>query len=416
MLANATRIDIVVQSVASFRIDPAVLSRDDRATTLIVSPANWSRLVDRRRRDVFDEIVVLDDFSTEPLANAVSGLIERSGVAPQNARLLCHDGHSLSAVAQVRARLGVPGDLPASLEAFRDKLALKATLEGANIRVPRHLSWDAQAYADDPDRYADDVIATVGLPAFAKPVDESGGVGAFRLDTVEGMHTWAAVADGEHGFEVDEFVQGTLYHVETLIDDGRILHVRANQYLHPCHTYADGLICSTVTLPEDHPHHARLLEFNRRVLEELKNKPRSSVFHHEICIRPDGESVFLEIDACAPAALTPATGRIRWGLDIEEAHFRLQRGEEVHVPEQLGPHAAFVYVPKQAGKVVARHRPKLVSPHRWVWNVAVGDALGDPTDIRAFVASVLLWNDDLKTLCEDLKALGQHQALTTTPR
>lgn len=407
------RIDVVVQNVASFRIDPAVLARPDRETALIVSPINRERLRARGRDGVFDRITVTEDFSDRGVAEAVAQLMASGGFTPENTRLLCHDEYSLGVVAQVREKLGIPGDRPEELKAFTDKLAMKSALDGRDVRLPRHLGWDADAYRDDPAAYAEHVAAFVGLPAFVKPVNESGSVGAARIGTIEELHAWARRAEERYDFEIDEFLTGTLYHVDSAVQNGEVVHVRVNQYVHPCADYAAGRICSTFTVPEDDPWFAPLVAFNRKVLDGLADKPRSSVFHLEVFRLPDGELVFLEIAARAPAALAPATGRIRWGLDIEEAHFRLQRSETVEDPAYRGPHAAFVYFPKQAGRVTGLHRLELASAHRWTWNVRVGDELEDPTDIRDFAASVLLWNEDFAALQHDLQQLDRHAALTT---
>ncbi|MET8680906.1 hypothetical protein ABZW18_25820 [Streptomyces sp. NPDC004647] len=410
---RVSSVDILVQDVASFRIDPAVLARPDRRNILIVSPVNQERLAARGRCDVFDKIVTLRDFTADSVAAVVSALLEEGGHEPAQARLLCHDEYSLGIVARVREKLGIPGDQPASVTPFIDKLAMKAALIGHGIRMPRHIAWDSDAYRTAPDAYTEQVIDTVGLPAFVKPVNESGSVGTARIDSLEELQTWAAESSPGAEYEIDEYLRGELYHVDTAVQDGEIVYARVNQYLHPCHEYAAGRICSSFTLPEDDSHHARLIEFNRRVLDALSDKPRSSVYHHEIFLLPDGELVFLEIAARAPAARIPATGRIRWGLDIEEAHFQLQRGERIQALAGSGPFAAWVYFPKRAGRLTGIHTPEITSDHQWTWNVAIGETLPDSTDIRDFAASVLLWNGDYTALRDDLERLDQHTLLST---
>lgn len=407
------KIDIVVQNVASFRIDPAVLARPDRKTTLIVSPANHLRLQARGRTDVFHEIVVLKDFGEQSLAVAVTQLLENGSHAAGEARLLCHDEYSLGTVASVREKLGIPGDQPSSLKPFTDKLTMKSALRGRGICMPRHTAWDATAYRADRQTYVEAVIEIVGLPAFVKPVNESGSVGAARLDSLEDLHTWASQHGEEHQFEIDEFLQGTMYHVDSAVQNGKVVTARAHRLLHPCHEYAAGRVCAGFTLSEDDPLYAQLVDFNRRVLEAFPEKPESGAFHHEIFVRPNGELVFLEIAARAPAALIPATSRIRWGLDIEEAHFQLQRGEEIQAPSQKGPFAAWLFFPKRAGEVTHLHKVQLASDHRWTWNVTTGEFLDDSTDIRDFAATVLLWNEDYATLLSDVERLDQHIPLTT---
>ena len=394
------KLDIVVQNVASFRIDPASLARPDRSLVLICSPVKEAALRQRGRADVFDQVVVTSDFTPDGLARTVGAIIEEHA---GETRLLCHDEYVLGAVAAVREKLGISGDRPVNVGPFTDKLAMKAALPG--IRMPRHLAWDSEAYAENPDSYVARVLDAVGLPAFVKPVNESGAVGAARIDTVDELRAWAASA-GPWEFEVDEFVEGTLYHVDSAVRDGEIVHVHVNQDLHPCHEYACGKVNGSFTLPDDDPVVPVLKEFNDKVLATLEDKPRDGVFHHEIFLNAAGEPIFLEIAARAPAALIPMTGRIRWGVDIEQALFTLQRGEPFTTPENhRGPFAAYVYFPKKAGTVATLNRPEIASDHRWTWNLAPGDTLADATDIRDFAASVLLWNDDYAALRRDLEIL-----------
>ncbi|SCE77517.1 ATP-grasp domain-containing protein [Micromonospora mirobrigensis] len=412
------RTDIVVQDVASFRIDPALLARPDRRLALITSPANLDRLRRRNRQDVFAHIVVPERFDTAGLTEAVTTI--RAGLDPaerDDIRLLCHDEYSLGTVAQVRADLGIPGDLPHNVRPFVDKLAMKAALRDAGVRLPRHVAWDAEACRTDPEAYLDGIVDRVGLPAFVKPTNESGSVGTRRIDTRADLAEWAAQRLGDDtpgGWEIDEFVTGTLYHLDTLVEDGRILHVGVNENLYPCYDYIAGKLSCSFTLPEEDPAYEPLLAFNRRVLDALPDKPARGVFHHEVFRLPDGELVFLEIAARAPAALIPFTSQIRYGVNVEEALFRLQRGEQVAVPTRRGPYAAYVYFPKPGGRVVDRTALDLSSDHRWTWNAEVGEVTAAATDIRDFAASVLLWNDDIEELRKDLYRLDKHQPLRTT--
>ncbi len=407
------RTDIVVQNVASFRIDPAVLVRPHRRTWLIASPAQHQKLVKRRREDAFSRVAVLEEFTADALTACVESLRAALPAADRDdVALLCHDEYSLGTVAEVRRRLGLTGDLPAQLAPFVDKIAMKRALEGAGVRLPRHREWDARAYAADPDRCTADLEETLGWPMFVKPLDESGSVGARRLDDAAELRAWAATAD-DRRYEVDEFLRGTLYHVDTAVQDHVVVHEEVNAYLHPCYDYVHGRVCASHTLPEDHPARSALLAFNRRVLEALPDKPSNGVYHHEIYRRPDGELVFLEIAARAPAALVPSTSRIRRGVDIEEAHFRLQRGEDLPGSEGLGPHAAWVYFPKVEGRVSELRRATLLSDHHWRWNVETGQTTTAPEDIRDFAASVLLWNEDYELLLQDLATLDSHTAVMT---
>lgn len=405
-------LEIVVQNVATFRIDPAVLRRPDSRLALVVSENNHRRLIDRGREDVFDDIVVLPEFTVSSLIDAVTCLTERHRHPAAQVRLLCHDEYSLRLVAEVRDKLDLVGDRVASVASFTNKLVMKAALASTEIRVPRHALWDDECFRAHGDSYLVELLEHVGLPAFVKPLSESGSVGARKITTFDELRAWAGDLDGHAEYEIDEFVEGVLHHIDSIVCDGVIVQARVYRDAHPLHEYACGRAVASWTLPESDPSHAPLVAFNERVLGAL-DKPRSSVFHHEVFISRCGELIFLEIAARPPAALLPATGRIRWGSDIEQTHFALQRGERVGPSPACGPYSAYVYFPKRRGRVVDLLVPELASAYRWTWNVARGDRLCDATDVRDFAASVLLWNCDYRQLRADLERLDRHQPLVT---
>lgn len=402
------RTDIVIQDVAAFRIDPAVLRRPDRDTVLVTSRSNHAKLVTRGREDAFDSVVVLDSFTTETLSTAVAA-VRRHADDPEDVRLLCHDEYSLAKVAAVRELLGIPGPRPHQLAPFADKLTMKRNVAASGVDIPAHLRWRNERFQADPAGYLETVEEHVGLPCVVKPVDESGAVGVQKIQSRAGLWEWART-EPPGQWEVDSLVTGTLYHVDSLVRDDQVLFAAVNEDLHPCADYAEGRLNASWTVDEDDPVHARLIAFNRQVLDALP-KPDAGVFHHEIFRTPADELVFLEIAARPPAALIPHTSRIRFGFNIEEAHFRLQRGEQVMVPAARGPYAAYAFVPKVAGRLVERHRPDLSSDHRWQWNVEVGEEMAAPENIRDFAASVLLWSDSLEELTSDLRMLDSHPVL-----
>jgi biotin carboxylase len=405
-------LEIVIQNVATFRIDPAVLRRPDSVLALVVSEGNHLRLVDRHREDAFDDIVVLPEFTVSSLVDAVAGLMDRHGYPAGQVRLLCHDEYSLRLAAETREKLDLAGDRVTEVAPFTNKLAMKAALGPAGIRMPRYAPWEHDRYRAGGDAYLAGLIRHVGLPAFVKPLSESGSVGARKITTWEELRTWAAGRDGRADYEIDEFIDGTLYHVDSIVADGKIIQARVYRDARPLHEYAEGHPIASWTLPEDNPDCAPLAAFNQRVLSAM-DKPRSSVFHHEIFKSRRGELIFLEIAARPPAALIPATGRIRWGSDIEQAHFALQRGERVLPSPACGPYAAYAYFPKHHGQVAGRVIPALRSAYRWTWNAGIGDTLRDATDVRDFAASVLLWNPDYDSLCADLARLDRCRPLVT---
>lgn len=410
-------LDIVVQRVASFRIDPFVLRRPGRRLVLVTTDGKRDYLNRSGTGLAFDDVAVLaDDFDEAALTACVLRIVGETPL--DQVALLCHDEYALRVAAATRDTLGLCGAKPAAISPFTDKAEMKRHLVAAGVKVPRFAVFDPVAYQAGRESYLDSIEDLVALPAFVKPTGESGAVGAERLESRRELNSWAdrvasrSASGNTAEYEIDEFVTGTLYHVDTLVKEGCVLSVRCNRYLHPLAQYADGLVCSSYTLDEAEPVHPQLEAFNAAVLDAFPDKPQSGAFHHEVFERPDGELVFLEIAARAPAALVPQTGRIRWGVDIEEAHFRLQQGEPVFIPRTPGPYAGFIYYPKIDGTVADLIEPvPATSSAVWMPNVVPGEQMTSSADVRDFAAAVVLWNDNYEELKADLDLLADHRPL-----
>jgi hypothetical protein len=413
--AQPTKIFFVLQDVASFRIDWRSLYDPERhRLVLVASTPRFAAADASGQARYFERVVRTDDFTVDGLSALVGGLLIELGVTDLDAvGIVTHDEYSLAVAAQLRERLGIAGATYDDVRSFVDKIEMKRGLAGKGIRLPRHLAFAPDAYAADPDAYVARVVAQLALPIFAKPTNESGTVGGTRLDNWCDLDAWCrarlADPDDPHAYELDEFVSGTLYHCDSFIRSGRILHTEVSRYAHPCYDYLEGKICSSTTLPCEGTEFRRLAAFAREVLEALPAVPADTVTHLEVFEKGDGELVFLEIAARAPAAMVPYTYAKRLGVNIEEAHFRLQMGLLDELELNRGPHAAWAYFPHRAGVVADLHEPRLRSEFEFTAKVGVGDLLADPDDIRDFACSVMLWNDDYDVLCEDLAYLDRFE-------
>jgi hypothetical protein len=409
---------IVIQNVASFRVDWRRLHDPERhRLALIVSPENHDRLTLSKQDIYFDKVVVLDEFTLERLTTASRTILRELGVRDlRRVRVLTHDEYSLGVTALLRETLGVEGARYDEVRSFIDKLEMKRALADAGVAVPRHTAFSPHEYRADPRGYVERVGRELSYPVFAKPVDESGSVGTARLETPGELHDWCRDHLEDGPYELDEFVSGTLYHCDSIIRDGSVLYTQVSEYAHPCFDYLAGAICASVTLPKDSAAFHRLARFTDRVLASIPAMPADTVTHLEVFEKTSGELVFLEIAARAPAAMVPYTYEKHLGLNIEEAHFRLQMGLLDEVEPTAGPYAAWAYFPHRPGTVSQLHSPVLASRSRVDFQIRPHDVLVAPTDIRDFACRVMLWNQDYDELRRDLAYLdGFHPYTLADP-
>jgi hypothetical protein len=411
--------DIVVIDVASFRIHPALLHRDGYDLALVVSRDAEARMP-HEHRAAFDHVVVVTAVTCSSVVGAVHDLASRRGASLDDVTLLTHDEYGLLAVSQARQALGLAGAHPEHIEDFTDKVRMKAAVAAAGVRIPRFLRFDPHAWSTEPQRVLDAVHTTLGWPVFVKPLSESGTVGGERLERPGDFISWAARVGPGGRYEVDEFLHGSLWHVDTVLFEGQPLFTGVNRYTHPCYEYLSGRICASRTVDPDEPAWERLRRFNAAVVAAFGDrKPDDTALHLEVFETAAGELVFLEIAARAPAALVPAAYEKRWGFNIELAHYQAQRGIKPTRADggplddtAEGPAAAWAYWPKAAGVLREIREPAFIGNALTSWNVRPGDRLTDPEDIREYAGKVLLWGDSREVVRGDLDACDRTRVLS----
>jgi len=185
--------------------------------------------------------------------------------------------------AQFRETLGLPGFRVEQMEVFRDKRVMKAHFRSHGVATPEYLSItrpsDAAALLDKH--------GTLIL----KPVDAMGSMGVHRVDRQAELAALDAQGlDGQ--YEAEQFITGTMFHIDSVVQDGQSLVSTASQYLDPNSFLQLDSQCRSATVDAG-PLLDRLLEFNRQVLAAVEWF--SGVTHLEVFRTTDDELIFCEI-------------------------------------------------------------------------------------------------------------------------
>jgi hypothetical protein len=262
-----------------------------------------------------------------------------SGLVTLNERLLL-------TAARLREELAIAGPTMAEVVPFRDKLVMKAVLSASGIRVPVHRPFSL----DNARRLLAEHAKVV-----VKPVR---GAGSQSVRILESHRDVGSVLEdcGElSGFEVEEFVEGPLFHVDSVVSVGRVVAATAGRYLEPTTSYMDGRPLRGVAVA-DGPQLAQLLDFNAKVVACFPDF--SGVTHHEIFLTSSGPC------HCEIAARAGGTGVV--------AGFWSRTGVNLHAVSA----AAQLRLPIPEGITVADHLTGWVLLYR-------------PVDVSGPVAKVL---------------------------
>jgi hypothetical protein len=200
--------------------------------------------------------------------------------------------------ARLREALGVPGMRVEQAIRFRDKEQMKAALDAAGIRTPRH----ARATTESACREA---AERIGFPLIVKPIAGAGSADTHRVEGRADLERLLPRVRHVEQVSVEEFIDGEEYTFDTICAGGRILYHNVSWY-RPRPLIGRSLEWvspQTVALREpDREELAPGRAMGRAVIDALRFEEGFS--HMEWFLTPRGEAVFGEIAARPPGALS----------------------------------------------------------------------------------------------------------------
>jgi ATP-grasp domain len=266
---------------------------------------------------------------------------------------------------------------------FRDKVEMKHRLRDQGIRVP-----DFAPFSRDGARE----LLRGQSRLIAKPRLGTGATDVFVLSDSEEISAFArAHAERLEEFELEEFITGQLCHVDSIVQDAKVVAAVGSRYLDDTRSYLQGKPCRDVAIA-DGPELDRLLDFNQRVIACFPGF--TGVTHHEMFV--SGRDIcFCEIGARAGGGGVIAGFLSRTGVNLDEAAVQAQLGGCVPVPERIAGHLTGWTVLYPVPGIL--REPIEVPAEPWVIEAQVmanaGDQLQEPANCNSAVAIVSVLGD-----------------------
>ncbi|MFE2926832.1 hypothetical protein [Streptomyces goshikiensis] len=308
----------------------------------------------------------------------------------------------LLTAAELRAESGLPGMTVEQTLLFRDKVRMKAYLSAHGLRVPEFAPYGWKAARRLLDRY-DAVVAKPRLGAGSADVHVL--CGEQDLQRFEAEH-----AGRLDEFEVEEFVSGQLYHVDSVIERGRVVAATAGRSIDATTTFASGAVFRDVGVGPGATLDS-LLRFNTLVASAYPEF--SGVFHHEMFTTDEGVC-FCEIGARAGGGGIIAGFQSRTGHNLDRVVLESQLADTVPARIPVADHlTGYTLMYAGPGRVVSLPE---APTDPWVVDtqipVAVGEILPPPRDWGSAVAVVTVSGASEEEVTRRLDAV----ALDMSPR
>ena len=234
-------------------------------------------------REILEEVVTMPaGLTNEQIINTVSWMAR----GRKFDRLVALDEFDMEVVAQLREHMRIPGMGISEIAYYRDKLAMRTGARDAGFLVPeftRVLNYDElRAYMD-----------RVPAPWLLKPRSEASALGIKKIKVPEDL--WRALdelGDRQSYFLMEQFVPGDIFHVDSVVSEGKVVFSSVHQYGRPpMQVMHEGGVFTTRTVDRKSKAWKQLTKLNARLAPKLGLK--RGVTHGEyIRAHADGRFYF----------------------------------------------------------------------------------------------------------------------------
>lgn len=236
--------------------------------------------------------------------------------------------------AALRDALKIPGQNFECALAYRDKVFMKSVLKNTDIPVPTFRKirgiLDVLSFIDEYD-----------YPVVVKPTRDAGANGVLVLKSkadldilLETNHPTTSHLF-ETNYEVENFIEGQLFEVNGLIQDGKPIMLWPSGCLNTCCDILQGKFVASYILPADHYLKQRLCEQAEVIIKALPPL-RGSAFHLEMIYSSIQDRLyFLEIASRVGGGGTRQIWNQSFQIDLLEEHVRLSAGLPLGVTAKL---------------------------------------------------------------------------------
>lgn len=302
-------------------------------TVLLLAKENTSE--EDWPRDSIDEIFFMPDLLKRPDILYAVSYIARNRLIDQ---VIALDDYDVITAGALRDHLLLPGLSESHARRFRDKLTMRVVTGAAGLPIPEFTS------VFNYDRLWQFMDSVPG-PWLLKPRSEASAMGIHTINyPSEIWPVLEQLGDQQSFFLLERFLPGDVFHVDSLIVDGKIIFSEAHRYGRPpMSVYQGGGVFYTRTLERETPAWKSLLTLNRRVLTSLGIQ-RGAAHVEFIRAHADGKFYFLECANRVGGANIAEAVQFAAGVNLWEEWAAIEvanlRGQAYQLPETHAHYSA----------------------------------------------------------------------------
>ncbi|HKO44757.1 MAG TPA: ATP-grasp domain-containing protein [Pyrinomonadaceae bacterium] len=272
-------------------------------------------------RDCLDDLIAVPNDAGPPLMIDLVAYLARKAKPD---RVVALEEFDVVTAALIREHFQLPGMNASVAKGFRDKLVMARSAQDAGLDVPDFVPLI------NPDDIRD-FMARVPPPWIIKPRSDVSAIGIKKVEsadevwqTFEEMNERENLRERGSYYLLARFVAGEVFHVDSVVKNGRVSFAGTNRYGRPPMQVAHhGGAYLSRTILRGSDDEKKLLEANRKLVKALGIK--NGATHAEfIKSDADGKFYFLEIAARVGGAYIAEVLEAASGLNLWREWARIE--------------------------------------------------------------------------------------------
>lgn len=259
-------------------------------------------------------------------------------------RVIALEEFDVVTAALMREHLCLPGLSSSGAKVFRDKLSMAVHARRAGINVPEFVPL---VNREEVDEY----MKRVPGPWVIKPRSDVSAIGIRKVS--EPLEVWRAFDEMNERENLRErasyyvlarFIPGEVFHVDSVVNDGKVVFAGTNQYGRPPMQVAQqGGAYVSRTLPRGSENEKTLLATNKKLIRAL-GLERGATHAEFIKSDADGKFYFLEIAARVGGAYIAEVLEAASGVNLwrEWAKLEISDGKGSKITPQRKEYAGII--------------------------------------------------------------------------
>jgi len=325
--------------------------------------------------------------------------------------IFCMDEFNLLNAAKLRDEFQIPGPSENDILPYRNKIIMKERLLKCNLRVPKFCTLDKKNLTAKDNNYYQLLVNKLGETFVIKPTSGASSVDTTIIHDVDEFNTVTQkITNSPFEFEAEEFIDGTLYHFDAIINNKKVMTSFVSEYSVPNIEFLHGHCLATIPLRDDDPLVKKIKHFSQQILACLGLIDGS--LHLELFHSTTGKLIFLEVGARVPGSGIALNYAQMYEVDMYNISLQQTLSMPVNYQKKKPIIYSFVLlIPYKKGKITRIRQPELNSKVDITWNIKVDDII-ETTSANVFelAARAIISNSNYTQLYEDFLKLKQYKA------